>query len=237
MIVWAMDGTSKRGRRAGVKQEDPRRLPGRFRWVYTASAVGVRGATVMRTLGRFLVAWMVVAFTAGAVGAETLSTVTGRYRIEPDSRIAFHVEQLGGGGIDGVFPDFTGSVEFGGADLSASRVAITLAPTTVTAGEPRITDFLRSSAVFDADRHPEITFRSTRIVRRGPTDADIEGSLTARGKTLSATFHATLVEDSGRELMFRVVGRIARDPFGMGIGVPIYSNFADFEMLLRCARR
>jgi polyisoprenoid-binding protein YceI len=173
---------------------------------------------------------------AGGADAETLSEVSGRYAIVPASTIAFHVAQVGGGGIDGRFPDFAGTLELDGGDLARSRVTITLEPATVTAGEQRIADFLRSSAVFDVANHPAITFTSTRVVRRGSDAAEILGSLTARGRTLSATFHATLLERRGRELLFRVVGRIARDPYDMGIGVPIYSNFADFEMLLRCER-
>ncbi|GGE09052.1 polyisoprenoid-binding protein [Aureimonas endophytica] len=171
------------------------------------------------------------ALAASHAGAEPRS-----WRIDPASRIAFTVDQVGGGGISGAFPAFDGRFEIDPDDLARSSVAITLHPASVTTGQGRVDAFLRSSAVFDAADYPDITFRSTRVVPDGPKGARIEGVLTARGKARNETFHASLVERSDAAVSFRVTGDIYRSPYGMGVGTPIYSNVVAFDMVLKGAR-
>ena len=118
-------------------------------------------------------------------------------------------------------------------DIARSRVNFTLTPASVVTGQPRVDDFLRSSAVFDARQHPAITFRSIRVV---PVDADsavIDGILSARGKSREEKFKATLRRERGIDIAFHVVGKVLRSPYGMDVGTPIYSNVVTFDMILR----
>ena len=162
-----------------------------------------------------------------------LSQASGRYRIDAaKSRIGFSVAQVGGGGISGVFGEFTGRFEINGRDISRSRVEISIAPASVATGKPRIEAFLRGKAVLDAKRNPQVVFRSSKVTRTGPQSAVIEGLLRARGQEKPAAFTVKLKERAGRRIVFRVTGNIRRSPYDMQVGYPIYSNIVKFDMTL-----
>lgn len=169
--------------------------------------------------------------------ADSLSTLRGRYVVDPSSHIAFSVGQIGGGGIKGAFPGFSGTFDLDPGDIAHSRVSFSLRPESVTTGELRVETFLRSSAVFDVETYPEITFRSTAVRPQGSDRAVIEGVLTARGIAHRETFEATLVKRQGRAVAFHVVGDLMRSPYGMDVGTPIYSNVVRFDMMLNGRRR
>ena len=54
-------------------------------------------------------------------------------------------------------------------------------------------DTLRSPDFLHAEKHPRMTFRSTRIVPRGKTAADVTGDLTIRGVTKQVTVPVKLI--------------------------------------------
>jgi len=190
----------------------------------------------MRSFRAALPAAMLISMNLHAAAAPALSQVAGRYTIQPSSNIAFSVSQVGGGGIAGRFPQFSGTFVLHPQHVADSRVVFTLEPGSVVTGEPRVENFLRSEAVFDAAEYPRITFRSIRVV---PIDADsarIEGILSARGKSRQETFTATLMAHDGSDVAFHVTGRVLRSPYGMDVGTPIYSNVVVFDMVLRGSR-
>jgi polyisoprenoid-binding protein YceI len=172
-----------------------------------------------------------------AAHADTLSDLQGRYAIQPSSRVAFSVAQVGGGGIDGVFQHFSGTFDLHPDNLARSSVNFSLQPGSVATGQSRVDDFLRSSAVFNVAAYPVISFRSTAVRQQGSDHAVIEGMLTARGIAHPETFDATLVKRQGRTVAFHVVGQMLRSPYGMDVGTPIYSNVARFDMVLDGQRK
>jgi len=180
-----------------------------------------------------LSAFIIVLFAVPAAADALLSQASGRYRIDAaKSRIGFSVAQVGGGGISGVFGDFSGRFEINGRDISRSKVEINIVPASVATGRKRVEAFLRGKAVLDAVRNPDVTFRSTKVTRTGPQSAVIEGLLSARGRNKPALFNVELVEKSGRRIVFRVTGDIRRSPYDMQVGYPIYSNIVRFDMTL-----
>jgi polyisoprenoid-binding protein YceI len=169
--------------------------------------------------------------------ADGLSTLQGQYVIDPSSRIAFSVAQIGGGGINGVFSRFSGTFVLDPDVVLRSRVTFSLQPESVATGEARVENFLRSSAVFDVDTYPAITFRSTAVRRQDSDHAVIQGVLTARGIARRETFEATLVRQEVRAVTIHVVGELMRSLYGMDVGTPIYSNIVRFDMMLNGRRR
>lgn len=168
--------------------------------------------------------------------ADALSEAAGSYSIEPSSRIAFHVGQVAGGGIDGDFAQFRGTFSIDGKNVGRSKVSFTLMPASVRAREKRVENFLRSDAVFDVEKFPEITFQSTGVTRTGEASALIDGMLTARGKTRKAQFAASVSDRARGRIVFHVQGKILRSPYGMDVGTPIYSNVVEFDMVLQGRR-
>ncbi len=174
-----------------------------------------------------------VLFAAPAARADAaLEQAAGNYVIEPSrSKIGFSVSQVGGGGISGVFKAFSGSFEINGRDISRSKVTISVDPGSVDTGTERVDAFIRGKAVFDAERKPPVTFRTTKVTRTGDDTARLDGLLNARGIDKPASFDIKLVEHNGRRITFNVTGKIRRAPYDMQIGYPIYSNEVMFEMV------
>lgn len=169
----------------------------------------------------------------GSAKGDTLSELAGRYTIEPSSSFKFFVSQIGGGGIAGMFGKFSGAFILRPNDIARSRAVFTLQPASVETGQPRVEQFLRSSAVFDTDNYPQILFRSFRVEPTGQDTALIYGMLSARGRTHEETFTATLIGHDGRDVAFKVEGDILRSRYGMDVGTPIYSNVVHFDMVMR----
>jgi polyisoprenoid-binding protein YceI len=164
--------------------------------------------------------------------APTLDDAAGRYDIDGSSQINFSVGQVGGGGISGKFGKFSGTFQLDGQDIRRSIVQFALFPETVQTGEPRIEKFLRSTAVFDTANHPKITFRSTKITQTGEDTAEIEGNLTAKGTTRTEHFEAKLMKWNRSVISFHIQGGVYRTRYDMSVGIPIYSNIVQFDMIV-----
>jgi polyisoprenoid-binding protein YceI len=164
--------------------------------------------------------------------APTLDDAAGRYDIDGSSQINFKVGQVGGGGISGKFTKFSGTFQLDSSDIAKSVVEFALYPETVQTGEPRIESFLRSTAVFDTANYPKIVFRSTKITRTGEDTAQIEGNLTAKGTTRTEHFDATLTKWNRRVIGFHIMGGVYRTRYDMSVGIPIYSNVVQFDMMV-----
>jgi len=168
----------------------------------------------------------------------SLSEAAGRYSLVADhSSLAFTVSAVGGPGIKGRFMRFDGNIDIPADDMERARVMITIYPESVTTGQERIDNFLKSDAVFDTANEKAITFVSTHVTRTGEDTAVIEGNLTARGRTFGETFNVQLAEFRGTEIRLHVEGQVYRSRYGMDVGTPLYSNVVDFDMDLAVVRR
>jgi polyisoprenoid-binding protein YceI len=183
----------------------------------------------LRVLG--IATFLTLGAISGTASAVALSDAAGRYAISPSgSSIHFSIGKMGGGGLNGAFGRFQGSIRIDGADIGRSRVDITIFPESVGTGEGRVDAFLKSDAVFDAARARQISFRSTGVTRTGDNTAIVTGQLTARGHTSTEKFQAQLQGLKNGQLRFHVSGKVLRSRYGMDVGTPIYSNIVDFEM-------
>ena len=173
-----------------------------------------------------------------AFAAVALSDAAGSYTINSaGSSVRFSIGKAGGGGLDGAFARFKGSIRIDNGDVGRSEVNFTIFPESVGTGQGRVDAFLRSDAVFDSANSPEIQFRSTSVQRIGDTTALVTGRLTARGKSFPEKFTAELGGLKAGTIKFHVTGKVLRSRYGMDVGTPIYSNIVDFDMTLSGKRR
>lgn len=183
----------------------------------------------LRVLG--VATLLVLGSIDGFAQAVALSDAAGRYALSPSgSTIRFAIGKVGGGGLNGAFGQFKGTIRIDGSDIAHSRVDITIFPASVGTGEGRVDAFLKSDAVFDVANSREISFRSTSVQRTGDSSAMITGQLTARGRTNSEKFVAELQNMSGGQIRFHVSGQVFRSRYQMDVGTPIYSNIVAFDM-------
>ncbi len=121
--------------------------------------------------------------------------------------------------VKGRFAGVAGTLVLDEADVTRSRVEVTIDTASVDTREEKRDAHLRSADFFDVENHPRMTFVSTRVERDG-ADLKVTGDLTIRGTTRSITL---AVEDLGRardpwggeRAAFSATGRLNRTDFGL----------------------
>jgi len=112
----------------------------------------------------------------------TAQPITGTYQIQPvPSTVAFAVRHSGVFRFRGVFSDVEGTLSADGDGLALTGAA---GVDSISVREPAaLREHLLAADFFDAERHPQLTFRSTAMRLAGDGQAEVEGELTLRGLT------------------------------------------------------
>src|ERR1700735_2744386 len=106
---------------------------------------------------------------------------TGTWKIDPvHSSVEFQVKHLGIATVKGQFKEFEGTLEVTPDGISAYGSVVTAS---VDTREPQRDGHLRSADFFDADQHPQITFKSTSVRALDDEDFEVEGDFTLHGVT------------------------------------------------------
>jgi polyisoprenoid-binding protein YceI len=121
------------------------------------------------------------------------ATITaGAWQSDPiHSSLGFEVKYLGAARFRGELSDFDGVLNVGDDGISlvgAGRVA------SVRTKDENLDAHLQSPDFFDAERHPEIAFRSTDVKLGADGEATIAGELTIKGVTKPVILHGTASE-------------------------------------------
>lgn len=155
---------------------------------------------------------------------ETSTTLpTGIWKVDAThSHVGFAIDYMVGT-FRGTFSPFDATLsvdEDGTAALEGS------APVSgVRVQDENLTGHLQAPDFFDAERAPEIGFRSTGIERSGD-EVTVNGALTIRGEAQPVALTGTvseLAEDpyGGVRFALRLVGRIDRTAFGINWNNPL----------------
>ncbi len=141
---------------------------------------------------------MTTAYTPTTTGLSGLNA--GTWTIDPThSEVGFSVRHMMVGKVRGRFTGFSGEIvatEDGGATLSAN-----VDVTSLDTQSAQRDEHIRSADFFDADNHPEMTYRSTGL-RREHGRLYVEGDLSLRGVTRPVELELE-------------VGGVTRDPYGL----------------------
>jgi len=85
--------------------------------------------------------------------------------------------------VPGRFGKFTVELSGDKADLSKATVTTTIEAASIDTGNEARDKHLRSADFFDAEKFPTITFTSTSVTVKSPTNIIVSGDLTMRGVT------------------------------------------------------
>ena len=162
--------------------------------------------------------------------------------------VHFRVSHLGFSNYTARFTGVTGRLKFDPAAPAAQTVSAE-----IDAGSVR-TDYVGPPAVdFDseiersflhADKHPKITFVSTKVEPTGPRAARVTGDLTLNGVTRPVTLETTFnggyppnaMDPGGARVGFSARGRFKRSDFGVSYGLPAPGSnmgvFDDVEVII-----
>lgn len=105
--------------------------------------------------------------------------------------VRFSWDHLGMSRQSGIFRDVIGQVEFDPAQPEASSVNVTIKVASIQTGAAALDRHLtQTTDFFDVARHPDITFKSSRVAMTSSRTANIEGELTINGITKPVTLSA-----------------------------------------------
>lgn len=145
---------------------------------------------------------------------------TGAYNFDKaHSFIGFKVKHMGLIEVPGFFRDFTGTVNYNAADVKNSSVEFSAKISSVDTGVKGRDAHLQKPEFFDAEKFPELKFKSTKIEKKGKKWM-LTGDLTIRDVTKTVTFPFDLVgfinnDKGGSKMGFTAETTINRREFGV----------------------
>jgi polyisoprenoid-binding protein YceI len=137
------------------------------------------------------------------------------------SEIAFKVKHLMISNVKGSFKIFDASIYTSGKDFTKAEIDLWIDASSITTGDAKRDEHLKSADFFDMENHKQITFTSSYI---GKADAEgnheLWGELTMRGITntikLNVQFGGIVKDPWGNEKAgFTVTGKIERSKWGL----------------------
>lgn len=110
-----------------------------------------------------------------------------KYVVDPvHSNVTFTIRHFVSN-VQGRFTDFSGTILYDPENLEASSVEFTVEAASIDTHNDRRDNHLRSPDFFDVEKHPTLSFKSTRVARKDETTLEVTGNLTIRGVTREVT--------------------------------------------------
>jgi polyisoprenoid-binding protein YceI len=135
------------------------------------------------------------------------------------SSVGFKVGHMMVSTVRGAFQAFEGTVHFDPKNAANSRVDVTIDTASLTTHNEKRDNHLKSPDFFDVENFPTITFKSTRVEKKGDQWI-VTGDLTIRDVTKSVELPFTLGGPAKNPWGNQVIGiqattRINRTDFGL----------------------
>ncbi|GHI00939.1 YceI family protein [Neobacillus kokaensis] len=144
-----------------------------------------------------------------------------KWALDPvHSSVDFSVRHMMIANVKGSFQSFSATIEADPADLTTATIEFTVETASVDTRNKDRDGHLVSADFFDAENHPNMTFKATNIVKTDEGEYDVTGDLTLRGVTKQETFAVTF-EGSGKDpwgnekVGFSATGSLNRSDFGL----------------------
>lgn len=153
-------------------------------------------------------------------------TAQSVYKVDvTHSEVGFRVRHLVSR-VPGQFRAFEGTVQIDEKHLDRSSVTFSIQAASIDTHLEARDQHLRGADFFDAEHHPLITFRSTKVVDRGQGHLDVYGDLSIRGISKPITIAATslgAVETPFKDTRagFEGTVKVNRKDFGMTWNLPL----------------
>jgi len=149
------------------------------------------------------------------------------WQIDQDhSSVGFKVRHMMVSNVKGDFAKFSGKVDFDNADVSKSKVSVSIDTASVETGVGKRDDHLKSADFLDVAKYPTMTFVSKKVTKAGKDKLKLDGYLTLHGIT--------------REVVLDVEGYsgVSKDPWGnlrRGVTASTHISRKDFGLVWNAA--
>jgi polyisoprenoid-binding protein YceI len=140
------------------------------------------------------------------------------------SKFTFIAEHHGISEVDGYFKKFDGKITSSKDDLSDAVFEITIETPSINTDLEMRDNHLKSEDMFNAEKFPTITFKSTSLTKITGNKYKMVGDLTIKGITKSVTMDVTIngpaahpnPQNKKLQLGVKAITTIKRSDFGIG---------------------
>lgn len=142
-----------------------------------------------------------------------------KWTIDPThSEVGFKVKHMMFTNVKGLFNDYSADIDFND-DLKDANLQFEAKINSIFTNNTDRDNHLKSADFFDAEKHPTLNFKSTKIEGNG-SEYEITGDLTIKGITKSVTLNAEfsgLMTDpwGNTKVGLNLDGKINRKDFGL----------------------
>lgn len=170
-----------------------------------------------------------VLFALAFAGAAIAAPVT--YKIDPNhTNVLASWSHFGFSNPSINFGEADGTIVYDAQNVAASSVEVKLPFKGLSALAADFYDHLSSDQWFDAAKHPDATFKSTKVEAAGEGKLKVTGDLTVKGVTKPVVLDVTLNKAADHPMAkraaigFDATATIKRSEFGLGNYVPNVSD-------------
>jgi polyisoprenoid-binding protein YceI len=146
---------------------------------------------------------------------------TTKWTLDPThSELSFKIRHLMISNVSGGFTKFNVSAESIGNDFETAKISADIEVSSINTNNTQRDEHLRNADFFEIEKHPSITFRSTKVARANGDVFDLYGDLTIKNITHPvklAVEYSGLAKDSWGNIKagFTINGRINRKNWGI----------------------
>ena len=142
------------------------------------------------------------------------------WKVDPaHSSVQFKVQHLVITNVVGEFGQFDATLNFDGKDVSTGSVEMTVKSASINTGTADRDKHLKSPDFFDAEKYPDLTFKSRKVIMGEGQKFKLVGDLTMRGVTKEVTFdcefHGSAVMMGATRAGFSATAKVNRQDYGI----------------------
>ena len=163
-----------------------------------------------------------------------MNVPSGTYGLDKGhAYITFSYSHLGFSTPHVGFNEFDVVLELDADNPEKSRLNVTIDAASIDSRVDVFDDHLRGADYFDTEKHPQITFRATRIEMTSDLEAKVTGDLTIKGITQPLTLEATLNKAANHPMLkvptlgISARGSLQRSAFDLGKYAPAVGDNID----------
>lgn len=136
------------------------------------------------------------------------------------SSLKFSVDHLVISEAEGNFKMFSGTMKNAGVDFANAQIEFTVDVNSINTDEPKRDEHLKGDDFFNAEKFPQMTFKSTKFTKVNGNKYMLAGNLNIRDITQKVVFVATYggtTKDPWGNVKagFKATGKISRKAFGL----------------------
>lgn len=172
-----------------------------------------------RQVGQWIALSLLATPVFSAVTQAQSSDVAPILKITPGiSKVTFYVKASVR--LEGTFEKWDATLVFTSTDASTGVLDIRIQADSVDTGSKSKDKKLKGDHCFDVEKHPYITFHSTKITEMSPNSFDVAGTFTLRGVSKPEALTFTVDREAGRATgEIKGILTVDRRDFGLGGGI------------------